>query len=154
MGRELRRVPADWVHPRDWQGHLKPLFDKDFATEARDWLDQAIAWDNGTHADLQGHPERKEQSPFFQQWDGGCPEPDAYRPAWPEESRTHFQVYETVTEGTPISPVFATTEEVVDWLIEQGYSDLAARGFVAEGWAPSMVIAAGRLYRDIESSAL
>ena len=27
MGREVRRVPADWQHPKDARGRFIPLFD-------------------------------------------------------------------------------------------------------------------------------
>jgi hypothetical protein len=51
-----------------------------------------------------------------------------------------WQLWETVSEGSPISPVFATREEFVDWLVAEGYSRLAAENFAKDGWAPSMVI--------------
>jgi hypothetical protein len=45
--------------------------------------------------------------------------PDAlyYRPAWPEGEVLGFQLYETVSEGTPISLVFATAEELAEWVV-------------------------------------
>lgn len=48
-----------------------------------------------------------------------------------------YQVWEQVSEGSPISPVFATPEEVVVWLVGQGHSEAGARAFVGSGWAPS-----------------
>ena len=143
MGREIRRVPPDWQHPktdRYRDDRYQPLYDKDFPTAARKWLDDAIAWDNGTHEDLVRDPTMKERMPFFWQWEGDPPDEEYYRPAWPEESRTHYQVYETVSEGTPVSPVFATEDDVVRWLVAQGHSESAARKFVQVGWAPSMVM--------------
>lgn len=49
-----------------------------------------------------------------------------------------WQLWETVSEGSPISPVFATSEELV-WhlVINEGHSESSARAFVASGWAPS-----------------
>lgn len=64
-----------------------------------------------------------------------------------------FQVWETVSEGSPISPVFATEDELVGWLTTQGYSRAAAEGFAKSGWAPSMVSSGGVLKQDIESCA-
>ena len=29
----------------------------------------------------------------------------------------HFQIYQTVSEGTPVSPVFASKEEMIEWMI-------------------------------------
>jgi len=33
--------------------------------------------------------------------------------------RNHFQMYETTTEGTPISPVFAQAEKLAQWLADR-----------------------------------
>lgn len=152
MGRELRRVPANWEHPRNDKGHLQPLFDTDFATVAREWLDNAILWDKGQHPDqLDPSMTSATECPFYWQWDSSPPDPDYYRPAWTEAERTHFQIYETVTEGTPISPVFATRAQVAVWLIEQGYSEHAAEEFAKHGYAPSMVMTGGRIYANIHS---
>ena len=62
-----------------------------------------------------------------------------------------WQVWETVSEGSPISPVFATSDALVTWLIGEGYSPEASRAFVKQGWAPSMIIGPRGLMRDIES---
>lgn len=53
-----------------------------------------------------------------------------------------WQLWETVTEGSPVSPVFATANELAHWMTlpERGYRRLAtdvAKKFVAEGWAPT-----------------
>lgn len=55
-----------------------------------------------------------------------------------------WQLWETVSEGSPISPVFATAEELAAWMSdpERGRNwvpqDVAAK-FIADGWAPSFV---------------
>ena len=56
-----------------------------------------------------------------------------------------WQLWETVSEGSPISPVFADREGLVDWLTSPAYthgtsvpmSREGAEGFVDAGWAPS-----------------
>src|SRR3972149_2238503 len=98
MGREIRRVPANWEHPKQY-GHYQPLYDKDFACEAREWLDNCISWDNGTHKDLQERPDLKKEYPFYWQWDGEPPNEEYFRPKF--ENAEWYQVYETVSEGTP-----------------------------------------------------
>lgn len=65
-----------------------------------------------------------------------------------------WQLWETVSEGSPISPVFATEDEFQNFLIGEGYSESAARNFIKSGWAMSMVMADGKIYRDIESADL
>ena len=65
--------------------------------------------------------------------------PECYRPEY-DGTADCFQMYETVSEGTPVSPVFETKGELAEWLVSQGYSEDAAAGFIASGWAPSFVM--------------
>ncbi len=66
-----------------------------------------------------------------------------------------YQVWETVSEGSPISPVFSSPQELIDWLVkDQGYSRKAAEAFSKSGWVMSGVVAGGKMYRDIESAAI
>lgn len=59
---------------------------------------------------------------------------------WTPDEATAYQVYETVSEGTPVSPVFATREDLKAWLISnQGMSDAGAEHFIGMGWVPSAV---------------
>lgn len=82
--------------------------------------------------------------------------------AWYENERYDpptgegWQVWEDTTEGSPISPVFATSQETIDWLVNEGYSREAARSFVEDQqWVPSMVLVPGRgIVCDIEGAGL
>lgn len=65
-----------------------------------------------------------------------------------------WQVWETVSDGSPISPVFKTDSQCVEWLAGEGYSEKAARAFVKDGWVMSAVTVDGILYKDIESAKL
>lgn len=66
-----------------------------------------------------------------------------------------WQLWETVTEGSPISPVFATSDELIEHLVKSGYSREAATQFVrSDKWTPSMVVVNGRVYNDIEATAI
>ena len=56
-----------------------------------------------------------------------------------------------MTEGSPISPVFASEAELIVWLVGQGYTRDAAVAFSGMGWAPSLAGWAGDLKRDIEA---
>lgn len=53
-----------------------------------------------------------------------------------------YQLWETVSEGSPVSPVFATGEEMVIYLVDEcGFDPEASKRFVKEtGWAPSMTM--------------
>ena len=84
----------------------------------------------------------------------------ALNDAWYEDEQYEppsgdgWQVWETVSEGSPVSPVFATAKDCVDWLIGQGYSKEAADNFVNnDRWAPSIIVSGGAVYKDIESCA-
>ncbi len=62
-----------------------------------------------------------------------------------------WQMWETVTEGSPVSPVFPTADGLENWLIGQGYSEGAAEQFTQVGWAPSMIMQGGRIATGIET---
>lgn len=72
---------------------------------------------------------------------------EAWEPTEPP-SGEGWQLWETVTEGSPISPVFPDAEELAQWLttpaacwgtMRQPMTIEQARGFVGAGWAPSMI---------------
>ncbi len=66
-----------------------------------------------------------------------------------------WQMWETVSEGSPVSPVFATADALVDWLVNvRGYAWHAADAFVRSGWAPSFVVAGGAMGDGISMSAM
>lgn len=55
-----------------------------------------------------------------------------------------WQLWETVSEGSPMSPVFATAEELAGWMSDpardkQWVPFATAMAFIREGWAPSGV---------------
>lgn len=85
------------------------------------------------------------------------------------EDSTCYQIYETVTNGTPVSPVFETKEEMIEWMVSpidmksrytylssndghvtsmQGATREVAEAFVKSEWAPSIVINNGVLKRN------
>jgi len=143
MGREIRKVPAGWEHPRNEQGHFQPLCDESFREAAQEWADNFIKWQNGTHEDIVKDPALKTKYPFYWQWTGSPPDEEYYRPEFDSEPNC-FQIYETVSEGTPVSPVFDTKEEMVVWLVSEGYGKEQAENFVKSEWAPSMIFSPGR----------
>lgn len=79
---------------------------------------------------------------------------EAWEPTDPPKGEG-WQLWETVSEGSPISPVLATGEDLIDWLVQDGYSREAAINFVeGSGWVPSMVMVGGTIFKDVESSIL
>lgn len=100
MGREIRKVIPNWVHPKDDDGKYKPM---------------------------RKRPPRKK-----------------YDATW-------FQMYETVSEGTPVSPPFPSLDALEDYLVNHGdfwdqrrgsggWRREAAKSFCADGFACSMIV--------------
>lgn len=84
---------------------------------------------------------------------------DEQRAAIDEWERTEpptgegWQVWETVSEGSPITPVFATREELVGHLVSvMGWRPDAAETFTSDGWAPSLVMAGGQVMKGAEDA--
>ena len=153
MGREVRRVPADWQHPKHWTGGMrgpeeryKPLYPGEKYQPAVDeWDEKCAKWKAGWRPDYCTSEEHRAMC--YEQWSGQRPHRDDYMPNWPAEQRTHLMMYEDTTEGTPISPAFATPEELARWLADTNASAFGSDGASYEawlrialgGWAPSMV---------------
>jgi hypothetical protein len=55
-------------------------------------------------------------------------------PQWPTEERTHWQMYETTSEGTPISPVMESPDALADWLATHKASAFAGMPATREQW--------------------
>lgn len=62
-----------------------------------------------------------------------------------------WQLWENVSEGSPISPVFPTEETFKAYLIGAGYSEHAAGEFIKAGHAVSMMMVDGKIYQNIET---
>ncbi len=80
------------------------------------------------------------------------------RDAWKESeppAGEGWQLWETVSEGSPISPVFADADGLAHWLttedacwgaMSRPMTIEQARGFVSVGWAPSMIADTGGIH--------
>jgi hypothetical protein len=66
-----------------------------------------------------------------------------------------YQMWETVSEGSPISPVFATPEELASWLVNHRPSDGSFDSWMNMitngGWSPSLMIENGRLMTGVDA---
>lgn len=164
MSREIRRVPANWQHPKIIrtvvyqnqgiteeyrsmnQGSFKDAVNE-FHERIEEWMKGYHLWQQGFYEDYAGKRFTKEEK--MKEWKdhiiaerkskrftndycaeelrkyetGICswedvggeppryPNPDDYMPQgdW-------WQVFQTVSEGTPITPPFASAEELIDWM--------------------------------------
>ncbi len=125
MGREVKRVALDFSWPIDkvWPGYLLSLCDEeaDNCTTCKDF------------ARIVG----------MEITDYGCPKCTIDPP-----EGSGWQMWETVSEGSPVSPVFETAEELARWLADNiGPSDVTYGipydrwlGMIKVGIAPSMIM--------------
>jgi hypothetical protein len=136
MGREIKRVPLDFIFPLDASYH-------------------DAAWEQHKatcpHADDEDYDHDKNTCGGF---------------SWSPPTGEGWQLWQTVSDG-PISPVFATPEELIDWMSQpvpadkrkpyepaayparpwaQGWQRESAERFVrGEGWMPSAMFIDGEL---------
>lgn len=90
---------------------------------------------------------RCQGSGTLERYPGQKAEAEAWRPVEPPAG-DGWQLWETVSEGSPISPVFATDEELTRWMSNGEYASKPygqpltyeqAAQFVKAGWAPSAI---------------
>jgi hypothetical protein len=164
MGREVRMVPPNWEHPRKESGEYHPLHDQDFEERAAEWFAECVQWSKGEHADQKDESENwRKAYKYYWQWAGDPPDKEYYRPKWADGEATWFQVYETVSEGTPVTPPFATKAELVEYLATKGdfwsqqrgtgpWDRESATQFVGDGWAPSAIGMPGNGLKTVDQA--
>ena len=161
MGRELRKVTADWEHPRDSNGNYKPLLGDSYRKSLTEWQEGRQKWEEGFRKAWFFQEGREKWVPkvedemeiSWEEWVGEIPKKCDYMPDWEDEDRTNIQMYEDTTEGTPISPVMKDPEELARWLVDNNtsaFADLTATyeqwlNTINEGYAPSAILISGVL---------
>ncbi len=153
MGREIRKVPPNWDHPksmRSWgREDFTPMYNQTYADAVREWKNGYAKWEAGER------PSYMQATDEYWDYAGSPPDAEYYRP-WSDDEATWFQVWETVSEGTPVTPPFATREELIDYLATNGdfwdqkrgdgpWPRANAEKFVTSGWAPSLIVANGTI---------
>lgn len=162
MGREVRRVPQNWQHPKDESGHFIPLYGDCYSEAVARWEEGKKKWDEGLIEDYKGGWESaggRNLTMTWEEWTGECPVPEDYFPDWNVGTRTHYQMYETTTEGTPISPVMASPQELAQWLVDNNASAFADQTASYDAWlrvceggyACSGVVTAGEMVSGVEA---
>ena len=112
MGREVRRVPATWEHPKDASGNYVPM-----------------------HEHFTYNDEEVEEGLRDGWLSGSPPHYDVpVMPQWPDSERTHYQMYEDTSEGTPISPIMESPETLARWLVDNHASAFADNTASYESW--------------------
>lgn len=163
MGREIRRVIPNWGHPKNEHGRYQPMYDQVASESFAEWLEVFEEFKiKKLHevAEKYGYDINDPYSAYCDYY-GSAPDHKYYRPKWDETQATWWQLYETVSEGTPLSPPFETQDELIDYLVKNGdfwdqksWSREVAEKFVnGPGWAPSFVISNGEIKSGVEAVA-
>ena len=103
MGLQIRMVTKNWGHPKDETGKFIPLYNttlkaalEEFDVVHKEYLETRSEYlKKGIKTE---HLTRK----FNELKDALCEDPDAYMPEF--ENPLFYQIYETVSFGTPICP--------------------------------------------------
>ena len=173
MGREIRRVPSNWDHPKNEHGSYQPMFDASATERFEEWLKDFGKFKRNELSEISEEHGYDINDPYsaFCDWNGGPPDHQYHRPSWSEA--TWWQVYETVSEGTPVTPPFATQHELIEYLVANGdfwdqrrrkegriissfscepWAREAAEAFVkGPGWAPSFVATGSEIKSGVEA---
>ena len=146
MGKEIRRVPPNWEHPTNKLGHFMPMLDETYEAALTEWTANKKLWDQGKHPNQEEFKEATQYT--YEEWHGPTPNQEYHRPEFQEEPTWH-QIYENTTEGTPLTPPFATTLELEKYLIEEGLATPAqASAFTRQGNIPNLVIGPEEILSD------
>lgn len=161
MGREIRRVAPNWEHPKRKKYNLlkrceeesyQPMYDRPYIEAITEWIEEHLSWEDGSNPNRSS--EYAKDCRYYAEYEGDAPEVAYYRPDWKPEEMTWYQMYETVSEGTPVSPPFETKEELVEYLVANGdfwdqsrknggWNRKNAEQFVERGFAMSMMVNTG-----------
>lgn len=126
MGREVRMVPFGWKHPKDDNGRYIPL-------------------SSGYKNDLEDFRECIEACGLedaIEYFGGGPRKADYMLVDVPKDECIMLMMYENTSEGTPISPAFATPEDLARWLTDSKASAFGDMTATHEQW---LAICKGRL---------
>ena len=117
MGRELKRVPMDfdWPIGEIWYGYMAVLCHEDYCN---DYKESCVVCKR--FAQMKGVPLTKY----------GCPNYDAFLGP---PTGDGYQLWETTTEGSPKSPVFATLDELCEWCTDNA-TTFADNKITKERW--------------------
>lgn len=163
MGRKIRRVPANWKHPKK-QGRYIPLYEnyirslQYYLDNVTDFISKMTEVINNGETKIYDQKFHTPESVFdYCASEGELEPPSIYNYMPPGE---WYQLYETVSEGTPLSPPFETKEELITWLSCNkdfwGYiwCEDGAKHIVETGFALSAIFTKNKIYTPEEQYLL
>lgn len=125
---------------KDWLDSIEEdRIRHNFSTDYREEEKQKYITGICSYEDIAGEPPRP-------------PNPDDYMPKgeW-------IQLFENVSEGTPLTPPFETAPELIDWLANnkdfwgRDWTREQAEAMVRDEYAPSMTVINGKVHNTQES---
>lgn len=139
MGREVRMVPKNWIHPVNGRGEHVPLHEGPYSKRAAEWDEERRQWNAGLRRDyskagLAFKPRDADDTGTYAEYAGDRPRPEDYMPEWPDAERTHLMMYETCSEGTPLSPPMPDAESLAHHLADTGASAFGYETATYEQW--------------------
>jgi hypothetical protein len=164
MGREIRRVPANWEHPKTHNGSYKPLRDdyvgslEYFKEEVDDFIKYMTEVVQTGKVKIYSTVFRTPEEAYEYLTEDGQMNPPEIKDYMP--TGDWYQLFENVSEGTPITPPFETKQELVNWLSnnkdfwDHTWSKEAAQDIVESGYAMSGIMAGGKYYTPEEQHLL
>lgn len=160
MWREIRRVPKNWEHPKEEDNQYKPMFQcsykdeyRDRKSELKEWYKEYKLFKKWKLVSSSGEIVSEKYSSYTEYAGNppSPPNPDDYMPAG-----TWYQLYETVSEWTPITPPFAKMDELIDRLANNSdfwWKQRTREGatYIVEQWyAMSGIMSWGKIYSPEE----
>ena len=110
MGRELKRVPLDFDYPlyRVWYGYFMNSIGTCHSTNNKDYCEQCRKM-----AEIKGVEFESHGCPNYEKYFGEVI--DKLRELCEVPEGEGYQLWETTSEGSPVSPVFKTLDELCAW---------------------------------------
>lgn len=171
MSREVRRIPIDWQHPTEPNRHtgkLEPVgLCGDLPAALARWEDEGrdianrtgFEWEWALKTDLKDYDSEDDLHAYVTaQHVVNRPRRGDYMPVWPEGVTLGWCLYETISEGTPVTPVFATAGDLVDHLTTVGdwngpYRRKAAEQLVNDGCSfGTLFVTGGKLFNSAQDA--
>jgi hypothetical protein len=139
MGREVRMVPKNWNHPKKENGRYIPLLGYSFKERLAEWNEEYLQWQKGFKPSFGTEEkwiprDKREMEMTYEDYAGEKPLKEHFMPEWDPEEKTHFQMYENTSEGTPVSPVFDNIESLAHWLADNNVPSFADITSTYEQW--------------------
>ncbi|MET9550520.1 hypothetical protein ABZY36_35240 [Streptomyces sp. NPDC006627] len=156
----LRDFTHTWSREDGWQ-KIEPAVSPT-AEQVNEWSLSSMGHDGiNAHVVIKARCEREgiddicptcKGNASLEKYEGQRAEAEAWEPTDPPKG-DGWQLWETVSEGSPISPVFPTADGLAGWMSDPERGDRwvpgdVARKFIDDGWVPTGVVSPRRGYQS------